>query len=435
MRRIAAKYPDVTFLVGTGGAQETTLRDAQPNLFRLTPDGAQSVAGLGDVRLRELGWRRAVVVAEGYAGGWELTAGFVAEFCSLGGTIVERDFESLLFTPNPAAAAARHAESADGVALLATAGNPDPVPRRLRGRSRSGARLAARRLRPTVLRSVEPRPGNVDLTGVVLGGTVPLDPDDRSMRAYRESLERAYPTLPAGRGVSRPDVCLVQRGGGARVRARGDGRGARRGPGERCGAPWRVSSSSSRRARCDSIANRQAIAEIALERIVRRRSGKAELEGIATVEGVDQSFGGLFTADDAAAVTRDARVREGLTARLGRASQPAIVQVYRVSAPRGASPPGRTPRRTRIVGPSRGSRSPSCVGPSPSRCQRSGRPRQTTAVPAAASTSAAGSGATSRGSAVTPSARCTASDALASSRLASRPASPTVAPARRSCAS
>ena len=45
-------------------------------------------------------------------------------------------------------------------------------------------------------------------------------------------------------------------------------------------------------------------------------------------------------------------MREGLSARLGALSQPAIVQVYRVSAPRGASPPGRTPRRTRIVGPS-----------------------------------------------------------------------------------
>ena len=41
--------------------------------------------------------------------------------------------------------------------------------------------------------------------------------------------------------------------------------------------------------------NRQAIAEIALERIVRQGSGKAVLEGIATVAGVDQSFGGLFT--------------------------------------------------------------------------------------------------------------------------------------------
>ena len=126
MRRIAAKYPDVTFLVGTGGAQETTLRDPQPNLFRFTPDGAQSVAGLATYAFEKLGWRRAVVVAEGYPGGWEVAAGFVAEFCSLGGAIVERDFQSLLFTPDPAAAAMRHAGSADGVALFATAAHPSP---------------------------------------------------------------------------------------------------------------------------------------------------------------------------------------------------------------------------------------------------------------------------------------------------------------------
>jgi hypothetical protein len=51
------------------------------------------MAGLGAYAYRTLGWRRAVTVefaGVGEAGSWELTAGFTAEFCALGGTIVKR---------------------------------------------------------------------------------------------------------------------------------------------------------------------------------------------------------------------------------------------------------------------------------------------------------------------------------------------------------
>ena len=39
-RRLAERYPDVTF-VAAYGAQEATLRDPPGNLFRVTPDGPQ----------------------------------------------------------------------------------------------------------------------------------------------------------------------------------------------------------------------------------------------------------------------------------------------------------------------------------------------------------------------------------------------------------
>ena len=111
-RDLAAHYPNVTFMSGAALAQQETLRDPQPNLFRFTFDGPQSVAGLGAYAYDVLGWRHAVVVAEPYGEGWERVAGFVTEFCALGGKIVERDLTALL-TPDPSAAASRHA-AADG---------------------------------------------------------------------------------------------------------------------------------------------------------------------------------------------------------------------------------------------------------------------------------------------------------------------------------
>ncbi len=104
-------------------------------------------------------------------------------------------------------------------------------------------------------------------------------------------------------------------------------------------------------------------------------------------------------------------------------------QVKRVRLSRGASPPGRSPRRTSSTGGPRGERSAARARPSPSFCQRSDSPATTSAASRAARTSSSGSGASSTGCAATPSACWTASEALASSLLESRPS--TEGPARR----
>jgi branched-chain amino acid transport system substrate-binding protein len=43
--------------------------------------------------------------------------------------------------------------------------------------------------------------------------------------------------------------------------------------------------------------NRQAIAQISLERIVAEGKEKGEVETFRRIDGVDESFGGLFTRD------------------------------------------------------------------------------------------------------------------------------------------
>ena len=51
-RTTPRRKPDVTFVNGTSAAQDTTLRDPAPNFFRFSTDGAQWMAGLGDLRLQ-----------------------------------------------------------------------------------------------------------------------------------------------------------------------------------------------------------------------------------------------------------------------------------------------------------------------------------------------------------------------------------------------
>lgn len=297
MRELARRYPEVTFLAGPGTAQEVTLKEPQPNLFRLTPDGAQFVAGLGSYVFDELGWRRAVVVAEGYTNGWEITAGFVAEFCALGGRIVERDYQSL-FAPDPRAAATRHAEIADGVALLTSAVSPVAY---LQGyASATGAELARRLVvaGPPFYVQAGLAPPGVDTTGVVIGGFVPLDPDDEAMSSFRTSLESAYPEL--AESVATQDPTFSSYAAVEAVASALEATGGEVGDGQ---ADLRRALSTLELelpygpVRLDG--NRQAVVRTSLERIRRQADGRAEVESLRRVDGVEQGFGGRFGADTA----------------------------------------------------------------------------------------------------------------------------------------
>ena len=79
--------PGKTFINGTSGAQDTTLKVRSPNFFRFNGDGAQWNAGVGDYVYRKLGWRHAVVIMDDYGFGWTSAAGFIADFCADGGTV------------------------------------------------------------------------------------------------------------------------------------------------------------------------------------------------------------------------------------------------------------------------------------------------------------------------------------------------------------
>jgi branched-chain amino acid transport system substrate-binding protein len=91
----AKDHPEVTFIDGIAGAQDTTLKVQAPNYFRFHGDGAQWNAGLGERLHTDAGWDTVAVIADDYSFGWTSAAGFIADFCAVGGDVVTRVFPPL----------------------------------------------------------------------------------------------------------------------------------------------------------------------------------------------------------------------------------------------------------------------------------------------------------------------------------------------------
>ena len=77
--------PDVTFINGSSGAQDTTLRDPSENFFRFNTEGAQWMAGLGEYIYNEKGYKTLAVVAEDYSFPYTQVFGLLEPFCRAGG--------------------------------------------------------------------------------------------------------------------------------------------------------------------------------------------------------------------------------------------------------------------------------------------------------------------------------------------------------------
>src|SRR5829696_5725247 len=86
----AKEHPEKTFVNGTSGAQGATLKVRAPNFYRYHTDGAQWSAGLGDYAYNDLGWRTAAVIGDDYSFPYTSLAGFIAEFCAIGGKVEKR---------------------------------------------------------------------------------------------------------------------------------------------------------------------------------------------------------------------------------------------------------------------------------------------------------------------------------------------------------
>jgi branched-chain amino acid transport system substrate-binding protein len=86
----AKEHPDKTFINGTAGAQDATLKVQAPNFFRYHTEGAQWSAGAGEYAFNELGWKKAATIGDDYSFPYTSVGGFIAEFCAVGGDVVER---------------------------------------------------------------------------------------------------------------------------------------------------------------------------------------------------------------------------------------------------------------------------------------------------------------------------------------------------------
>ncbi len=90
IRDYSKTQPQVTFINGISGAQETTYVDPSENFFRFNMDGAQWSAGLGDYVFNEKGYKTVATVGEDYSFIYTQVLGFATEFCAAGGEITER---------------------------------------------------------------------------------------------------------------------------------------------------------------------------------------------------------------------------------------------------------------------------------------------------------------------------------------------------------
>lgn len=89
VRDYARTRLDRTFINGTSGSQELTLRNPSPNFFNFSLDGAQWMAGLGTYAYQH-GYRRVVTIGENYSFPHAQVGGFMVEFCRAGGRVVQK---------------------------------------------------------------------------------------------------------------------------------------------------------------------------------------------------------------------------------------------------------------------------------------------------------------------------------------------------------
>jgi branched-chain amino acid transport system substrate-binding protein len=289
LRKLAPRYPDVAFVIGYSGAQETTLRDPAPNLFRFSLDAAQGEAGLGTYAYRDLGWRHAAVVFTDNEIAWPQAAGFIAEFCALGGSVQRVAAEG------PAAAVvSRLAKGADGVALMALS-FPDTI-----GFASAYARTQSDLARHLVLGLSALTFGDPQslarsaplLNGVVQGG-FSHDAREPAWAAFRRSYLRHFPGLGAPAAPADfPIVLTYYDAVEASLRALDQAREA--GPTFLRALAATTLEAPDGRIRLDR--NRQAIVSTYLSRFDVGAKGVPELRTFRVFRNVEQSFGGYFSS-------------------------------------------------------------------------------------------------------------------------------------------
>ena len=277
IRDYAKRHPGVTF-VYSGFDSPVTLVDPAPNVFRYRVTMAQWGAGLGAYAYNQLGWRNAVTIGNIEPG----PAGFIAEFCSLGGNIVERLWNDDLAT----LAREIPSKDVDGVFL----------PTSLYG-TEDFVKVWARR-HPDLSHWLVGGDGVLSqgahdrrLLGVVASNPTPWAPT-RAWKTYTTKLSRSFPgfkTEPINALDSYDSVEPVVE---ALEQVHGDtARGERR----LMRALARLDFKSPEGPR-PLDASHQAIGVSYLGQMAKDAHGKLYVRPIRTVRNVDQSFGGYFSA-------------------------------------------------------------------------------------------------------------------------------------------
>jgi branched-chain amino acid transport system substrate-binding protein len=184
----AKTQPQVTFVNGTSGAQATTTTVKAPNFFRFGGDGAQWMAGLGTYASKTLGWKKAAILGEDYSYPYTQAAGFVAEFCGLGGQITKRVWAPLA-TTDWSSFVAQLPNDVDGVLVLTGGANTinalkayTQLGKQIKGHVLGGSSV----LDPTAFTVGD------QLAGLVGGSPVPLGGTSADWTSYVDGFSKVY---------------------------------------------------------------------------------------------------------------------------------------------------------------------------------------------------------------------------------------------------
>jgi branched-chain amino acid transport system substrate-binding protein len=283
LRLYAQKQPGTVFSIALSGEQGLTLRHPMPNVFRFGLDEAGWMAGLGAYAYKELGWRTAVTVAEDAPHAWTEVAGFIAEFCSLGGKVVKRIWPPF-FSADLSGLVSQIPATADGVLLGDGNLSPDTF------------FAAYRSLHPDLPRHLVIGPYSLffahvtdRLLGLVAGSPF-VTPDTPASAAYIRDLNRSFPSVAPSNGFAMSYYDATEPLLEALEQVKGDlSHGERRLMATiahlRLDAP-------NGPIRLD--ANHQAIASNYLLRVQRSPNGRLGVGTFRIVRNVDESFNGYF---------------------------------------------------------------------------------------------------------------------------------------------
>jgi len=282
LRQYAGRRPQTAFLIQPSAATQVTMAGQAPNVFRFAPDSAQWAAGAGAYAYRELGWRTAAIVGDDVPFSWEQAAGFIAEFCALGGRIVDRRW--IPVGTDPAGVVPALPRRAGGVFLAPSVSPELGFVKRYAtlhpDLSRRLVSTATLLYDPTVLPAAH---------GVVVAGPLPFAPTAR-LRAYVAAFSKAFPTIPSSIAVG--PITVAYRDGVEALLEALDRTGGAAGT-RLLEALARVRlDSPTGEVRLDS--DRQAIVSSYLSRVGRDETGKPAIATLRVVPNVEHTFGGYF---------------------------------------------------------------------------------------------------------------------------------------------
>jgi branched-chain amino acid transport system substrate-binding protein len=283
----AKSQPDVTFVNGTSGAQSTTLSVKAPNFFRFGGDGAQWMAGLGTYAYKTLGWKKIAILGEDYSYPYTQAAGFVSEFTSLGGQVSARTWVPLTQTDwsSPVAQLPR---DVDGVLLLTGGTNTVAAEKAFIQIGKDPGKFllgGSSVMDPTSFTVGD------QLQGLIGGSPVPLGSDQADWKTYVDGFTKVFPD------VDPQSLFTAQYYNGMQVilEALGKVGGKVDDPAAFQSALGALQPSfASGAVKLDD--NRNAVMPAYVVQIV-KDGGQLGFKLIKTTDSVDETFGGLFSAD------------------------------------------------------------------------------------------------------------------------------------------